>query len=66
MASPKIILYTYHGCPWAHRAHIALKETGLDYEEVIVDISKPREPWYLEVNPVRLPLRFFCIRELAS
>ena len=52
MASPKIILYTYHGCPWAHRAHIALKETGLDYEEVIIDIKKPREPWYLEINPV--------------
>ena len=54
MASPKIILYTYHGCPWAHRAHIALKETGLDYEEVIIDIRQPREPWYLEINPVWL------------
>ncbi|OJJ81717.1 glutathione S-transferase family protein [Aspergillus glaucus CBS 516.65] len=51
MASPKIILYTYHGCPFAHRAHIALKETGVDYEEVIIDIKKPREPWYLEINP---------------
>lgn len=53
MATPKIVLYTYHGCPWAHRAHIALKETGLDFEEVIIDLKKPREPWYLEVNPVR-------------
>ncbi|KAL4778229.1 thioredoxin-like protein [Aspergillus varians] len=51
MAAPKIILYTNHVCPWAHRAHIALKELGLEYEEVIIDISKPREPWYLEVNP---------------
>lgn len=55
MTSPKIILYTYHGCPWAHRAHIALKEAGLDYEEVIIDIKKPREPWYLEINPVWHP-----------
>jgi Glutathione S-transferase len=53
MAAPKIILYTNHDCPWAHRAHIALKELGLQYEEVVIDLSKPREPWYLEVNPVR-------------
>jgi glutaredoxin len=49
--TPKIILYTNHACPWAHRAHIVLKELGLQYEEVIIDLSKPREPWYLEVNP---------------
>ncbi|KAL4799584.1 thioredoxin-like protein [Aspergillus venezuelensis] len=51
MAAPKIILYTNHLCPWAHRAHIALKELGLEYEEVIIDLDTPREPWYLEVNP---------------
>ncbi|RDW87052.1 glutathione S-transferase family protein [Aspergillus mulundensis] len=49
--APKIILYTNHICPWAHRAHIALKELGLDYEEVIIDLDTPREPWYLEINP---------------
>ena len=52
MGAPKITLYTNHGCPFAHRAHIALKETGLEYEEVIIDLNKPREPWYLEINPV--------------
>ncbi|PLB46353.1 thioredoxin-like protein [Aspergillus steynii IBT 23096] len=51
MAAPKITLYTNHRCPWAHRAHIALKELGLEFEEVIIDLTKPREPWYLEVNP---------------
>ncbi|KOS41626.1 hypothetical protein ACN38_g7482 [Penicillium nordicum] len=51
MSSPKIVLYTNHLCPWAHRAHIALKEIGLEYEEVIIDLSTPREPWYLEINP---------------
>ncbi|KAJ5939799.1 hypothetical protein N7466_002933 [Penicillium verhagenii] len=51
MSAPKIILYTNHLCPWAHRAHIALKESGLDYEEVIIDLDTPREPWYLKVNP---------------
>ncbi|RMZ73846.1 glutathione s-transferase domain-containing [Pyrenophora seminiperda CCB06] len=49
--APKITLYTNHRCPWAHRAHIALKELGLPYEEVIIDLEKPREPWYLEINP---------------
>jgi len=50
--APNITLYTNHGCPYAHRAHIALKELKLPYEEVIIDLDKPREPWYLEVNPV--------------
>ncbi|KAJ5898121.1 hypothetical protein N7504_008409 [Penicillium tannophilum] len=51
MSAPKIILYTNRLCPWAHRAHIALKESGLDFEEVIIDLDTPREPWYLEINP---------------
>lgn len=50
--SPKIHLYTNHGCPFAHRAHIALKELGLPYEETIIDLDRPRDPWYLEINPV--------------
>lgn len=52
MSAPKIILYTNRLCPWAHRAHIALKESGLDFEEVTIDLDTPREPWYLEINPV--------------
>jgi glutathione S-transferase len=48
---PEIILYTNHGCPWAHRSHIALKELGLPFEEVIIDLDRPRDPWYLEINP---------------
>jgi len=51
VASPKITLYTNHGCPWAHRAHITLKELGLPYDEVIIDLEKPREDWYLKINP---------------
>jgi len=49
--TPKIVLYTNHGCPWAHRAHITLKELGLPYDEIIIDLDKPREEWYLKVNP---------------
>ncbi|CUS15559.1 unnamed protein product [Tuber aestivum] len=46
-----ITLYASRICPWAHRAYIALAELGLDYTEVIIDLEKPREPWYLEINP---------------
>ncbi|KAF1989842.1 thioredoxin-like protein [Aulographum hederae CBS 113979] len=49
---PTITLYTSHSCPYAHRAHITLKELDIPYEEVLIDLEKPREPWYLEkVNP---------------
>ncbi|KAK2025737.1 glutathione S-transferase domain-containing protein [Colletotrichum zoysiae] len=50
-AAPKIKLYTNHGCPWAHRAHIALAELGLPFEEEIVDLSTPRTEEYLKINP---------------
>ncbi|KAN0104911.1 thioredoxin-like protein [Hyaloscypha variabilis] len=49
--APNIILYTNHGCPWAHRAHIALAELGLPYKEEIIDLTVPRTPEYLAVNP---------------
>jgi len=49
--TPKITLYTNHGCPWAHRAHITLKELGLPYDEVIIDLDRPRDEWYLKINP---------------
>jgi len=51
MSAPKITLYTNHGCPWAHRAHIILNELGLEYKEVIIDLTVPREEWYLKINP---------------
>ncbi|KAL7629805.1 hypothetical protein AAE478_001328 [Parahypoxylon ruwenzoriense] len=50
-AAPKIKLYTNHGCPWAHRAHIALSELQLPFEEEIIDLSVPRTPEYLKINP---------------
>ncbi|KAI1206094.1 glutathione S-transferase domain-containing protein [Annulohypoxylon truncatum] len=51
MATPKIKLYTNHGCPWAHRAHIALAELQLPFEEEIIDLAVPRTPEYLKINP---------------
>lgn len=47
----KIILYTNHRCPYAHRVHIALEELKLPFEEVIIDLDKPRTPEYLAINP---------------
>ncbi|KAI1738716.1 glutathione S-transferase domain-containing protein [Xylaria scruposa] len=51
VATPKLRLYTNHGCPWAHRAHIALSELNVPFEEEIIDLSKPRTAEYLKVNP---------------
>ncbi|KIM92703.1 hypothetical protein OIDMADRAFT_139191 [Oidiodendron maius Zn] len=47
----KITLYTSVNSPWAHGAQIALRELGLKFEIVIVDVSKPRTPEYLAINP---------------
>ena len=63
--SPKVTLYTNHGCPFAHRAHIAIKELGLEYEEVVIDLTKPRDPWYLEINPVSI-LALPCLLQSQS
>jgi glutathione S-transferase len=52
---PKIKMYTNHGCGWCHRVHIALKELGLAYEEVFVDLDNPRPDWFLKLNPVCIP-----------
>ena len=48
---PKIHLYTNHSCPYAHRAHIALQELNLPFEETIIDLNTPRPQWYLDINP---------------
>lgn len=61
-ATPDITLYTNHGCPWAQRAHIALKELGLPFKEEIIDLDRPRDPWYLEINPVRISFFAFPSR----
>jgi glutathione S-transferase len=49
--SPKVILYTNHTCPWAHRAHVALSALGVPFTESIVDLDTPRTPEYLAINP---------------
>ncbi|MCJ1310653.1 hypothetical protein MMC25_004319 [Agyrium rufum] len=50
-SKPKYTLYTNHFCPWAQRAHIVADELKIPFEEVHIDLGKPREEWYLKVNP---------------
>lgn len=50
--APKITLWTNPDSPWVNRLEIAMKELNLAYEEVHIDLSKPREDWFLKVNPV--------------
>lgn len=35
----------------SHRAHITLDELKVPYKQEIVDITKPRTPEYLKMNP---------------
>ncbi|TVY52935.1 Glutathione S-transferase U20 [Lachnellula cervina] len=49
--TPKITLYTNYACPWAHRAQIALRELALPFETALVDLTVPRTPEYLKINP---------------
>ncbi len=48
----KIILYTNHGCGWSHRVQIVLREVGLEFDEVLIDMDVPRPEWFLKLNPV--------------
>lgn len=49
--APTITLYTAHHCPFAHRVQIALRELELKFETYLVDITVPRIPDYLAINP---------------
>jgi glutathione S-transferase len=49
--APVITLYTAHHCPFAHRVQTALRELGLEFETRLVDITAPRTPEYLAINP---------------
>jgi glutathione S-transferase len=49
--SNKITLYTAHHCPFAHRVQIILRELRLEFETCLVDITVPRTPEYLAINP---------------
>jgi glutathione S-transferase len=47
----QITLYTAHHCPFAHRVQIILRELSLEFKTCLVDITIPRTPEYLAINP---------------
>jgi glutathione S-transferase len=48
-----IKLYDYPDCPFAIKVKVALAEKGLEYETLLVDLSKgeQRNPEFLKLNP---------------
>lgn len=52
---PKLTFYNHRVSPFGHRVLITLKELKLPHEEVHMDLSKPREEWFLKLNPVNTP-----------
>ena len=59
IAPEKYIFYTHLASPFTQRVHITLNHLHVPYEAVVIDLKKPREEWYLEVNPVRARLKRF-------
>ncbi|KAI8093296.1 thioredoxin-like protein [Halteromyces radiatus] len=51
MASSKLTLYRAEICPYAQRAAIALKESGADYNEVLIDLQNKPDWYTVKVNP---------------
>ncbi|CAG9974877.1 unnamed protein product [Clonostachys byssicola] len=53
MASSTDNKITLYMCPIviSHRLYIILSELGLPFEEVEIDLGRPRDPSYLEINP---------------
>ena len=52
---PKLTFYNHRLSPFGQRVLITLRELKLPHEEVLVDLSKPREEWFLKLNPVDTP-----------
>ncbi|KAG0231699.1 hypothetical protein BGW42_008651 [Actinomortierella wolfii] len=51
MTRQKLTLYQNPKCPYAQRALIALEITKQEAEKVFIDLTVPREEWYLKINP---------------
>ena len=48
---PKLTLYTANPSVYGQRVVIVLRNLQIPYEEVVIPLEKPREQWYLEINP---------------
>ncbi|TIA92560.1 hypothetical protein E3P99_00556 [Wallemia hederae] len=46
----RLVLYTAHVCPYAHRVEAALVQAGAKFEKVEIDLENKPE-WYPAINP---------------
>ncbi|KAF9161392.1 hypothetical protein DFQ26_004611 [Actinomortierella ambigua] len=51
MVKQKLTLYQHPLCPYAQRALMAAEITKQEIEKVFIDVTIPREEWYLKINP---------------
>jgi glutathione S-transferase len=51
MSNPRLLLVSFHLCPYVQRALTTLNEKGLPFEQVYIDLAdKPQ--WFLEISPL--------------
>ena len=48
---PSLTIYSVAACPYAQRTRILLHLKELHADLVEIDLSKPRPPWFLKINP---------------
>lgn len=52
----KFVLVSHVLCPYVQRSVIALKELGVDYQRIDIDLADPPE-WFREISPLgKVPL----------
>lgn len=63
--SAALTIYSVGACPYAQRTRILLQLKRLDAEVVELDLSKPRPPSFLELNPAgKVPVLIHASRPL--
>ncbi|WP_299840868.1 glutathione S-transferase family protein [uncultured Paracoccus sp.] len=50
-AAPKLTLISFPTCPYVQRAVIALRERGVEYEVIHIDLAN-KPDWFLEISPL--------------
>ena len=48
---PKLTLYTSKTSFFGQRVNIVLNHLKVPFEEVLIPLDRPREPWFLAINP---------------
>jgi glutathione S-transferase len=48
---PKLILYTSKTSVYGQRVNILLHHLQVPFTQVVIPLDRPREPWYLAINP---------------